>query len=618
MNTRPNASGGQCTIDIHIDCRGDVNIYNCSRPGDCAECLPAICPEEPAYGLCLPPVAGGKHKASRDHKLGRLAAGVRVPSALAASVLHTARRFLLGKTAQNPLETAAFASLRKMSRDTLFCAVQTFSALSPDAQRRLFAPALLLGIDEAVDVPTLAAASADELAQRVGLLVFGSRTAADEERPGSMRIYVPQGEDFFTQVRICRINDLRTTSYLPALSPGEFLPSEIQQDCTPILIDGQTQVICQIRTGNCPGFPIGDACARVQDVAAGNSVVLQGVNFFSLDAKVRLTNRQVATIVREVPVHVWGDVETPVTEDVGGVSRLINDCRVHDRLSFRVPEDLSSGPYQMQVVVPNVTGSAALGVALTSNTEIINVIPPATARFQIVTAKLRARAETAPTSFGSDEVGLHTIAVPLFANGTFGAGQEQKFEDIQDVEFDSGTSRDITRVIFKHDQPIVGLALAVLGYEIDSQRAYDQQIRSSTDYFIDLIKEQAEFVSDVLEELKKRGINVLDAGWTGAALAAIGAGITIGIDILIALWAPADLIIQDSFGLTVNDLAALTSVTSPAPEPFTFETEDGIVVNVNKTIAHLKLPLEYQETREYVSSEEESRYELTYRYNRIA
>jgi hypothetical protein len=618
MNTRSTCSGAQCTIDIHIDCRGDVNIYNCSTPGESAEHPPALCPEEPTCASCLSPVAGGKHKTSRDYKLARLADGVRVPSTLAASIVHTARRFLLGKAPQNPLEKAAFESLQKMSRDTLSCAVAAFSALPAATRRRLFAPSLLLGADEAIDAGMLSAAFADELAQRVGLLVFENRTAAEDERPGSMRVYEPQGEDFFSQVRICRINNLRTANYLPVLSPAEFLPGEIQQDCQPKLVDGQNQVICQVRTGDCPGAAIGNVCARVPDIAAGDGVVLQGVNFFSLEAKVRLTDRQTGTIVRDVPVHLWGDVETPVTEVVDGVTRLINDCRVHDRLSFRVPEDLPPAIYYVQVVVPNVTGIAALGTAIKSSQEAINVIPPPTARFQIVTEKIRARAETSPSWFGSDEVGLHTIAVPLFANGNFGTPQEQKFEDIQDVEFDSGTSRDITRVIFNHDQPIMGMALSVLGYEIDSQHAYDEQVRSSTEYFVDLVKEQVELVGDILEKLKKAGIDVLDFGWTGAALAAIGIGVTIGVDIIIALWAPADLIIQDSFGLTITDLATLTSANAPAPAPHSFETEDGIMVNVNTLITPLKLPLEYHETREYVSSDEDSRYELTYRFNRLA
>jgi|SRR5438552_15311620 hypothetical protein len=46
--------------------------------------------------------------------------------------------------------------------------------------------------------------------------------------------------------------------------------------------------------------------------------------------------------------------------------------------------------------------------------------------------------------------------------------------------------------------------------------------------------------------------------------------------------------------------------------------QGDIVVNVNKTIPPLKLPLECHETREYVSSSQDSRYEITYRYNRVS
>jgi hypothetical protein len=55
--------------------------------------------------------SGAKHKLSREYKLTKLADQVRVPNSLAAGVMHIARRFLLGKTAANPLEAAAFATL---------------------------------------------------------------------------------------------------------------------------------------------------------------------------------------------------------------------------------------------------------------------------------------------------------------------------------------------------------------------------------------------------------------------------------------------------------------------------------------------------------------------------
>jgi hypothetical protein len=611
-----------CDIDIRIDCRGDVNIYNCTSPGGTGPTPPPDQPPcFPPSGACLPVAAGAKHKLSRDYKLAKLAERVRVPSSLAAGAMHLTRRFLLGKTAANPLEAAAFATLGRMSRDILSCTVAAFDAVPARQRARLFAPSLILDPNQPIDEATLVVALAQEIKQRVGVQVFDDPQGADQERPGRVRVYEPQGEDFFSQVRICTVNGLRTANFIPPIDIGDYLPAEIQHDCEIKIVDGQPEVVCQVRTSNCPGNSLGNACARVLDIALGDGVVLEGVNYFSVEARVRFTDKQTGTAVRDVETHIWGDVDTPVTEVVNGETVLVNDCRVHDRLTFQVPNDLAPAIYQINVVVPNITGISAFGSELISNSEFINVIPPATARFQIVTETIYARKETSPDWLGSDEVGLHTLAFPLFADGTFGTDEaqrtEQKFKDIQDVDFDTGTQRDITRAVFKHDQPILGLVMSVRGDEIDSQRAYDHEITSSTDFFIDLVKEQAQTIGSAL--LALGGISALTKlGMIGAIVAGIAALITVGIDIIIALWAPADPIIRDSIGLSINDLATLTSANAPAPDPTTYTTEDGITVNVNKTIPPQKLPTQYTETREYVSDDQDSRYEITYRFNRVA
>ena len=640
MNSRSTLSGGKsgsegvgnkrgegdcaatdcCHIDIHIECHGDVHIHNCGGPGPTGKPpTPPSCPPTSPSGTCIPSVAGAKHKLSRAHKLDKLAGRVRVPSALATSTIHMARRFVLGKAAANPLETAAFAILARMPDSILSCAVSAYDSLPPAQRDRLFVRSLDPDPDEATDSGTLTAALASEIKQRAGVLVFGDSEAADEERPGSIRVYTPQGEDFFSQVRICRVNDLRTANYIPSVSEGDYLPAEIQQDCAPQLVNGQPQVVCEVRNANCPGFSFSDGvCLRVPDVATGDAMILQGVNFFSVDAKVRLTDKQTGTLVRDVEAHVWGDVDTPVTEVVNGASALVNDCRVHDQLTFRVPDDLPPAIYQIQVVVPNITGIPAFGEELFSNSEYINVVPPVTARFQIATDKIYARKETSPDWLGSDEVGLHTLAVPWFLDGSLGLPpQEQKYQDIQGVDFDTGTARNITRTVFTHDQPILGMCISVMGYEIDSQRAYDKEITEWTDYFVDLVKQQAAYIGAAVAALG--GVGALTSlGWTGALLAAIAAIITLGIDLIIALWAPADPIIQDSIGLSATELAALTSANSPAPPAVSYETAHGIEVRVNETVPPVKIPLQYTETREYVSDDQDSRYEMTYRFNRVA
>src|SRR5262245_39524990 len=100
--------GCDCDIDIRIDCKGDVNIYNCSTPAatgagcdDSKSCEPCF----PPYNACLPTVPGAKHKLSRDFKLAKLAERIQAPSSLAGGAFHMARRFLLGKAPGSPLET---------------------------------------------------------------------------------------------------------------------------------------------------------------------------------------------------------------------------------------------------------------------------------------------------------------------------------------------------------------------------------------------------------------------------------------------------------------------------------------------------------------------------------
>lgn len=568
-------------------------------------------------------VAGAKHKLGRDFKLKELAEQVRVPSAIAASTLHMARRFLLGKAPASPIEQSAFPLFEGISREILSCTLSAFDAIPPRQRSRIFDESLLLGPDQPIDETKLVTALTQEIQKRIGDQVFGNQTAVEEERPGQIRVFIPDSEIPPSQVRICRVNNVRTASFVPFIPLGDYLPGEIQQNCGVQIVDGQPQVICQVRTTDCPGrviiAPNGQTqvCARVPEVGAGDGVILEGVNFFSVDAKVRLTDKRTFTIVRDVEAHVFGDVDTPVIEIVNGQTVLINDCRVKDRLTFRVPEDLPPGTYQIQVFVPNVTGIPVFGDSLNSDGEFIEVVPPATARFQMVTEKLICRKETSPDWLGSDEVGLNTMAFALFADGTFSEVQSQKFKKLEDV--DSGEARDITRVIFSHDRAIAGMALSIFGFEIDSQKAYDNEITSRLEFFTQLVKDQAKFIAGALAALG--GISALTKlGPTGLWIAATAIVVTIVIDIIVALWAPADPIIRDSFSFSVIDLDILTNANFPAPPPRTFVTEGagGISVNVNSSIPSEKLPLQLRETREYVSSSEDSRYEIIYRFNRVA
>jgi hypothetical protein len=228
-------------------------------------------------------------------------------------------------------------------------------------------------------------------------------------------------------------------------------------------------------------------CLRVLDVEAGQGVVLEGVNFISVDSTVRLVGQAPGTATRDVAAHVVGDIDTPLTEVVNGVTVPIRDSRVRDRIVFRVPDDLPPGIYAFQVAVPNVSGIPALGDPIVSNPQFLRVVPPATARFQIASEMLNAREETSPASFGSDEVSIRILAVPLLADLTSGEAQEATFR-FGDV--DSGEQRDMTRVLFSHQQNIAGVALSIVGFEIDSEDAFKRQIDSFSAAFIDIVKKE--------------------------------------------------------------------------------------------------------------------------------
>ena len=365
-------------------------------------------------------------------------------------------------------------------------------------------------------------------------------------------------------------------------------------------------------------------CLRVLDIAKGDTVVLEGMNFFSIDAKVRFNDIQTGTTVRDIDTHVWGDINTPVQGETG---QLINDCRVKDRLTFQIPDDLPSALYRIQVVVPNITGDSAFGADLFSDEEYLNVIPPVTARFEIVSERIICREETSPSWAGSDELGIQTLAAAIDVNFQLiplpnlkepdnvskrNTLQDQRFEE---GDMDTGNFRITPRKLFAHDQPILGMLLVVLGDEIDGRGAYEKQITDSKAIFIDTVKEQVEFLRDALVAGNISIKDLMKFAGKHPVLLAIAVAIVIAIDVIVALWAPADPLIRDSIALSITELDHLTSVSVPAPDPRSFTTEHGIVVKVNQGIEPVKKPTEYHEARAYIG--EDSNYEIIYRYNQV-
>lgn len=432
-----------------------------------------------------------------------------------------------------------------------------------------------------------------------------------------VRPFIPGEENFDPLVRICRVNGLRTASYTPPLSAGDYLPSELQQRCRVILEGNEPKQVCEVQTTDCPGNALASACLRVPEIEAGQGVLLEGVNFSSVDATVRIFAKATpGTVLREVPAQVCGDDDTPLTEVIDGQTRTILDCRVRDRLSFQVPADLAPGVYGFQVAVPNLSPYPGHGAVLLSNVEYIGVAAPSTARFQIRSETLYARAETSPASFGSDEVGIRILALPLFPD--LSAGEAQLPNGGAPIRFgdvDTGETRAMDHLLFSHQQPILGVALSIRGFEIDGEEAFERQIEDTLDAFIEILKDQLAFVLDHLKEAGQIASKLASYGLKGLIAAAIAAAVVVVIDVFVALWAPADPIIEDMIGPTVQDLVELTNVDVALPAASEHITPQGIRVRVTPLD---KIPGQYRERREYISEDEDSRYEIVLRYNRLA
>ena len=342
------------------------------------------------------------------------------------------------------------------------------------------------------------------------------------------------------------------------------------------------------------------------------------MNYISIDARIRLTAQPAANVTREVDAHVVGDVDTPPTETVGGATVPIRDARVHDRLTFRVPGDLAPAVYSLQIVLPNVSGIPELGDPIISNPQFVRVVPPDNARFTITSETLTAVEETSPAFFGSDEVRVRTRAYPV----TFGLaeavlGDELAFDSPEFGDMDSGDLRDMIALLFAHQTPIDAMFMSITGFEIDSEKAYREQIDSFTEAFLHYLKIALAAIGTGLGATALAiGLkDLLALGLAHPIVLLIAAAIVVTVVVFLAWWAPADEIISDSIGLTLADLAELTSVDVPMPAPSEYTTGSGIKVIVTPLE---KVPTQYRERREYISDEEDSRYEIVLRYNRVA
>lgn len=488
------SSLNNCSVVINIETVNNINIYNCSKSDSNNDCDCKSDPEQSTTvdGFCIPISPEAKPKQSQRKKLDRLLKNNTVPSAFAASFIHTIKRYTSGKSAGSDIELVMFEKFRKMSpemKKTLKCIANSADGL-PLKYKNLFADSLMQDINVPVDAKNLGIAFEKEITTIVSGLALGKNEESLKARPSKVRLVeYGDGDDVYpSQIHIFKINNFRTDDNIPLLVKSDFLPSEFQQVCTPRISGEVAEWDCKMQLQPCHGNSIDGGCLLVQQIQSGTSITIEGVNFFDINAKIHLRQKQSNGNDIVVDAFVYGDIDTPVTELINGQNVVIADSRVHDKIFFTIPADTPSGIYEFEVVVPNSSTfhGAGFGDTLTSNPQYLDVTPPSTARYQISSEQLWCRKETAPQSWGSDEVGVRITSIPIFDNLSLGDPQETtvRFDDV-----DSEEPRVMEKILFTHGQPIAGAVMSVIGFEIDGEEAYANQITEWTDIFIAMLKE---------------------------------------------------------------------------------------------------------------------------------
>src|SRR5690606_10577387 len=154
-----------------------------------------------------------------------------------------------------------------------------------------------------------------------------------------------------------------------------------------------------------------------------------------------------------------------------------------DLIFFTIPASLAPGIYEMRVVVPNnsnVTGPGIFDI-MYSGYQYIEVLPGNNARYRINGERIYARDETGSTNWGSDEVGLKFISIPVYADLSLGSAITRRYRY---DDFDTGEIRNIPDVLFSHNKAISGLIMSVIGHEVDGENAYANEINNWTDAFV--------------------------------------------------------------------------------------------------------------------------------------
>lgn len=601
-----------------------------------------------------------KPKLSAEQKLQKAAAllnRLNIQDVIVPTSMILLERYKMKKTPAGPFEQHVFHKLNEWQQEAdieqmpgpvarMGPALDLYK--SADANlKKLFFPAPLINWDlnkPIEDWALFASTWITEGAAQVASFLYDEPSPAPQ--PGKVRPWL--GEIMDPDIRkqyvapwpwINAINGVRVRNHIPRLT--DYADNEYEATATYTAFNPDTnevQVSLTANQGSCsiPGNKAPNGiCLKVAETRLGETVEIIGFNFFSKSCRVRIASTAPNGWKGEVEAKVHGDAVTQAD---------IVDGRVQDRLTFEIPPDLPQnlvGDYSITVLVPNDISYTFSGETVSnpayenstntflSNIAYLRVRPSGNEQYNIYLWKGKCYRET-DGEWGSDEIAISAFPVMF----TAGQNQPTKFPEATSTiwgDVDNGETKvdwgwNPMGISFNSPFGIKNsiLAIGLVGYEIDSEDAFKEQIKSFGDAYFKYLKIIWSAIqaggdasaggfkaSDAVMSLAKYlgvGVSLLIGGIAVAAILAVG--------LIYAAWAPADMILKDVILVDETTMYNMTQPHSVMPRP-TFRSirlDDDFSATITPIYTDNFV---FTEERRYKSTQQGSDYGFVFRYQRL-
>lgn len=460
----------------------------------------------------------------------------------------------------------------------------------------------------------------------------------------------------------------------------QYEQHEIKMKCTPASKPGETPNCSPLTPSDsgggggggfgsfasCPHGPQHTApvngastCLDIPKTYPGGPITIRGLNFLSTNCRIRIRKLTHGSFSdsdvyeAQMPAAAAVDMsvqipDIPCTEVFGDPLRPDNvaTCQVEDHAHFNLPDTfdqginkpkLPPGFYEIRLIVPNEDNFAFEAFAdgqkkivvppeLYSNAAYVEVTPDPAQSYSWAIDDAYCHEETSGP--GSDEpwVTIMPFVFDKSAPLVFPTPQRA----IEAEEIDTGSTIPLKLKPFPiYSGPLAKsqpeyipfiVTCGITGLEVDDEDAAKEQVRTLGEAYVEYLK--VVFLAGAgSSSLLEKGFTALVAavGKTWAIAAAGGAVvIVLAAGLLWAAWAPADPIIADMIMMDPLLASRLTTAGSMPPTVTPYEI-DGIKteVYVQPPTALSSTTIRFRVEHQYVSDDEESRYGLTYRLERI-